>query len=570
MIKITSASKSFGKQVVLDDVSLEFKSAGLYVFWGKSGCGKSTLLNIIAGYDTFTSGEITVTEDIMTIFQNYELINELTVYDNIFLGRKPTSENKKLLKKMGISKLMKQYPEELSGGQKQRVGITRALISNPSIICCDEPTESLDVENKAIVLNILKEYAENHIVIMATHQKDTVLDYADYVIQFKDTHVNMFTRSGFTEHDPVPSKTVPVPENKIHSLIHKVIRKKHAVFIGIFTLLLALAQGLSILKQNLFYIPDTHKVLNGEMIYFKSELSQEKLEENGMKHVTKIITFQNLTIDDTEYLTNIYPYVENTENLTIKGDIPSGLNVLINQNTADSLFSGKYENETLTLPFSLGPFTSTLDVTVTGLIEEPDTSAMNIYYNLDDVVNYLSTVRSEDGLPLSSYYESSANLYQKHINYQNMENALTSYEFYKAYNPLFSERKENRDKSQIFIYMFNGIIAVTFVLLLVFIVLYMKKETDSYCKTLVILLSQNLSSFRLKKEYILQTFLPLTVLCLFDTGILFFIQKKITHISVIPLMIFAIVSLSAAMITVFIQLTKLKEDQISTLLKENN
>lgn len=570
MIKITSASKSFGKQVVLDDVSLEFRSGGLYVLWGKSGCGKSTLLNIIAGYDTFTSGEITVTEDIMTIFQNYELISELTVYDNIFLGRKPTSENKKLLKKMGISKLMKQYPEELSGGQKQRVGITRALISNPSIICCDEPTESLDVENKAIVLNILKEYAKDHIVIMATHQKDTVLDYADYVIQFKDTHVNMFTRTGFTEHEPVLSRTVPVPENKIHSLIHKVIRKKHAVFIGIFTLLLVLAQGLSILKQNLFYIPDTHNVLNGEMMYFKSELSQEKLEQNGVKHATKIISFQNINIDDTEYLTNIYPYVENTENLTIKGDIPSGLNVLINQNTSDKLFSGKYENETLTLPFSLGPFTSTLDVTVTGLIEEPDTDAMNIYYNLDDVVSYLSTVRSEDGLPLSNYYETSATLYQKPINYQNMEKALESYSFYKAYSPLFSERKENRDKSQIFIYMFNGIIVVTFVLLLAFIILYMKKETDSYCKTLVILLSQNLSSFKLKKEYILQTFLPLAAICFIDIGVLFFIQKKINHLSVIPLMLFAVISLSAAMITVFIQLTKIKEDKISTLLKENN
>lgn len=475
MIKITSARKAFGKQVVLSGVSLEFKSSGLYVFWGKSGCGKSTLLNIIAGYDTFTSGDIKVTEDVMTIFQNYELIDELTIYDNIFLGRKPSKENKLLLKRMGLSKLLKQYPTELSGGQKQRVGITRALISNPSIICCDEPTESLDVENKAIVLDILKKYANDHIVIMATHQKDTVLDYADYVIQFKDTHVSMFTRTGFEGHDPVPPQTNPVPENKIHSLIHKVIFKKHALFLCIFTVLLVVAQFLSILKQNLFYIPDTHKVLNGEMIYFKSEISEDKLAENGMKHLTKIISFQNLTINDTEYLTNIYPYVENTENLTVTGKEPDGLNVLINQNTAKTIFSDNYENKTLTLPFSLGPFTSTMDVTVCGMIEEPDTEAMNIYYNLDDVVSYLSTVQSNDGLPLSQYYETSATFYQKHINYENIENALNSYSFYKAYNPLYSERKENANKLQIFIYMFNGIIIITFVLLLIFIVLYMKK-----------------------------------------------------------------------------------------------
>jgi len=94
----------------------------------------------------------------MTIFQNYELIEELNVYDNIFLDRREEPEDIKLLTRLGLDRLLQQYPDELSGGQKQRVGIARALISHPKIICCDEPTESLDVTNKEIVMKILKEY----------------------------------------------------------------------------------------------------------------------------------------------------------------------------------------------------------------------------------------------------------------------------------------------------------------------------------------------------------------------------------------------------------------------------
>ena len=154
MLRIEDCSKSFGNQVIFDHISLQIDTPGMYVICGKSGCGKSTLLNMIAGFEPVTSGSITTDAEVMTIFQNYELIDELSVYDNIFLERKEEEKDKEFICKLGLEKLLQQYPNELSGGQKQRVGIVRALISNPKIICCDEPTESLDVTNKEIVLDI--------------------------------------------------------------------------------------------------------------------------------------------------------------------------------------------------------------------------------------------------------------------------------------------------------------------------------------------------------------------------------------------------------------------------------
>ena len=182
MLKIEHGTKSFGTQNIFTDISLTIDHPGLFALWGESGSGKSTLLNIIAGFDSLDHGVCQTTSSIMTIFQNYELIPQLNVMDNIFLGKPYSEDNRKLLETLQIDHILDHYPDELSGGQKQRVGIARALISEPGMICCDEPTESLDIENRQIVMHLLKEYSKDHIVIMATHQKDAVEQYADYVI----------------------------------------------------------------------------------------------------------------------------------------------------------------------------------------------------------------------------------------------------------------------------------------------------------------------------------------------------------------------------------------------------
>lgn len=196
MIEVKNAYKKFSDQVIFEDISLEISEPGFYVLWGKSGCGKTTLLNIFSGIDTFDTGDFTNEYCIVPIFQNYELIEELNVYDNLYLSREETEGSRFWIQRAGIEKYLNQYPHELSGGQKQRVAVVRALIAEADVICCDEPTASLDRENRKIILQILKDYAKNHIVICATHQYEMVENYAEYLIQIENKKIYQYTRRG--------------------------------------------------------------------------------------------------------------------------------------------------------------------------------------------------------------------------------------------------------------------------------------------------------------------------------------------------------------------------------------
>lgn len=237
MLRIEDCSKSFGNQVIFDHISLQIDTPGMYVICGKSGCGKSTLLNMIAGFEPVTSGSITTDAEVMTIFQNYELIDELSVYDNIFLERKEEEKDKEFICKLGLEKLLQQYPNELSGGQKQRVGIVRALISNPKIICCDEPTESLDVTNKEIVLDILKEYSKTHIVIMVTHQLDTIDTYGDTILRVENKKLVIEKNQQKLNSIDTDEMRLVKPHS-IKKLVGKIIQKKNRIFLTIFVLLI--------------------------------------------------------------------------------------------------------------------------------------------------------------------------------------------------------------------------------------------------------------------------------------------------------------------------------------------
>ena len=332
MLKIEHGTKSFGTQNIFTDISLTIDHPGLFALWGESGSGKSTLLNIIAGFDSLDHGVCQTTSSIMTIFQNYELIPQLNVMDNIFLGKPCSEDNRKLLETLQIDHILDHYPDELSGGQKQRVGIARALISEPGMICCDEPTESLDIENRQIVMHLLKEYSKDHIVIMATHQKDAVEQYADYVITIDD-HSLLTSTLHETEGAFAKEKYLRIDQKNVSHMMRKITWKKNILFIVIFSVLLMLSQGSSILKQIMFQIPDTTDTLNMDMIYVRAD-SQESLKQAGFSG-TQILSFLPVVIDETEYTAGIYPYPKNSTELHIEGSLPEALNVLINQNAAE-------------------------------------------------------------------------------------------------------------------------------------------------------------------------------------------------------------------------------------------
>ncbi len=567
MIQIKDAYKNFGNQIIFENLSLNIQKPGLYVIWGKSGCGKSTLLNIIAGYDTFDSGSIVVESEVMTIFQNYELIEELNVYDNIFLTRKKTSQDEELLKKLGIDELLKQYPNELSGGQKQRVGIARALIARPKIICCDEPTESLDIENKQIVLHILKEYAKEHIVIMATHQKDAVIEYADYVLKFEEHDLRCYKRNG-----EMPSflsnETKRYPKKSgIKYLMHKIIFKKNRLFLSMTMIFLVVMQASSMLKQQLFYIPDTRHVLNADIIYVNTE-DQETL--NSIENTKPILSFSNLIYQDTEYQTNIYPFIED-DSFSIEGEGSHDLGVIINQNLASELFDSNWMDQTFTLSLLVSPYTYPITVNVVGVIQEDDTQSYNIYYSLDSLMTYMDGITLSDGRPLSQYYTTTNTFYQCDVGYDQIEETIKKLnnQNMNVTSPLYDERTTKQQSSMIYQYLFTGIIIIILILYTIYNYLISMKETKYYLKSFVILVAQELSLKEIKMQYLKQKMIPMVILSIVDCLVLMGIHLFLPSMHVGLLIGIAILEIVVMLLGIYSVLKTVKRENISRMMKES-
>ncbi|HAQ64742.1 MAG TPA: macrolide ABC transporter ATP-binding protein [Bacteroidales bacterium] len=202
MIKLHNIQKVYRtstiETVALEQINLEISKGEFVSVMGPSGCGKSTLLNITGLLDDPTEGSVIIAgEDgnglsdkrkaafrnrhIGFVFQNFHLINELNVLDNVELpmlyskGITPTERRTramKVLERVGLSHRMKHFPTELSGGQSQRVAIARAVAGNPSIILADEPTGNLDSHNGEEVMQILFDLnREGTTIVMVTHDE---------------------------------------------------------------------------------------------------------------------------------------------------------------------------------------------------------------------------------------------------------------------------------------------------------------------------------------------------------------------------------------------------------------
>lgn len=175
MIELKSLNKSYGENVIFENISFSFPDTGLVCILGPSGCGKSTLLNLLAGFDSDFTGDILVNgvslsemndsqlssyrrENIGFVFQNYKLLTGYTALENILLASNDEKKANKLLESVGLYEKANQRAETLSGGQKQRVGVARALINSPSLILADEPTGALDRKNSSEIMALLKSF----------------------------------------------------------------------------------------------------------------------------------------------------------------------------------------------------------------------------------------------------------------------------------------------------------------------------------------------------------------------------------------------------------------------------
>lgn len=220
--------KSFGdgenKTEVLKGISCKIKDGNICVLLGPSGSGKSTLLNIIGGIENSDSGKIKIGDEVVGemkekkltqyrrkhlgyVFQSYNLIPNLTVKENIevgaYLSDKPLDIDE-LLKTLGLWEHKDKIPNQLSGGQQQRTAIGRAIVKNPDILLCDEPTGALDYNTSKEILKLIEDVNKKfgNTVILVTHN-DAIKNMADQVIKLKD---------GQIRHNDMNEKKIPAME----------------------------------------------------------------------------------------------------------------------------------------------------------------------------------------------------------------------------------------------------------------------------------------------------------------------------------------------------------------------
>ncbi|MBK2404255.1 ABC transporter ATP-binding protein/permease [Erysipelothrix sp. strain 2 (EsS2-7-Brazil)] len=214
MLKLDKITKRYGEVEALKGVSLTFRKNEFVSILGPSGCGKTTMLNIIGGLDRYTSGDLNISgistknykdrdwdsyrnSSVGFVFQSYNLIPHLTVLQNVELSLKLSGISKKegesrartALEKVGLIDHINKKPNQLSGGQMQRVAIARAIVNDPEIILADEPTGALDSKTSVIIMDLLKEIAQDRLVIMVTHNAELAHEYSNRIVELLDGQI---------------------------------------------------------------------------------------------------------------------------------------------------------------------------------------------------------------------------------------------------------------------------------------------------------------------------------------------------------------------------------------------
>lgn len=318
--------------VALNEITTSFDSKGLVSIVGVSGCGKTTLLNLIGGLDKDYTGSISFdgedinkynskktdmyrNEKVGFIFQEYNLINTISVYSNIEIGLSLTKLTKKekkerieeISKRLEIYDLLNKKPLELSGGQKQRVAIARAIVKKPRIILADEPTGALDSKTSISIMKILKELSKEYLVLMVSHNMELAKTYSNRILTMLDGKIiNDEQITKIPEDIPnfkKSSQKTPVKELfklSYYNLRSKLVRTLLTILacsIGIVALCLVItvASGMSL------YISDVQEqALKTYSITITSTVDNEEPENEE-------IVFEEYPDDDTIHIVDSDP-----------------------------------------------------------------------------------------------------------------------------------------------------------------------------------------------------------------------------------------------------------------------
>ncbi len=348
MLKLENISKKYiynnQKTVIFNNVNIVFPDTGLVFINGVSGKGKTTLLNLIGLLDNFDSGEIyldnfkysSLTNDdkfkirnglISIVFQEDNLINDLSVYDNLILFNKDICDNEidEILSLLDLSEYKYKKVNELSGGEYQRVSVARCLIKKSKIILLDEPTGALDFKRSSVLMEYIKKISSDHLVIMVSHDKKLVSNYCDYTI---DLNKDM-------NYDFKGSKTYEVSKNNISNNVLYKIGLNNLIkrpFQTILSLLFFIISFICLLFMFEYaFINKTKLCLNkcyenNEILYTIDEEDISKMDSNNVRscYKTDDYSFRFIEIDDR---------LEEILKDNIRGNLPSNYNeIIVNEN----------------------------------------------------------------------------------------------------------------------------------------------------------------------------------------------------------------------------------------------
>ena len=400
MIRFENVSKEYRSKKgqttkALTDININLNNKGLIFIIGKSGSGKSTLLNILGGLDSKTSGKIYIdNKDIDSfkekdfdsyrntyigfIFQDFNLLEEYNVFDNVMLSAKlqkkkvDKEEILNLLDRLGLKGLEYRNINELSGGQKQRVGIARALIKNPKIILADEPTGNLDSISSKETFKLLKEISKEKLVVVVSHDLENANTYADKILELQDgkairndLNIKEQDNSTFTSVSAkLPFKEclhfafTSLKSNKVKLFFTIILTMISLVFMGISVNSFLYDKGTfmaGVMRDNNEYIFDISKIevepagasfpfdlTNDDLNILKENINEELNPTYRLYNNNRLLTFTYGDYvepdEDFDHVPMWFNYIELKDDRilgNIKGKIPVNSNeIMVHKNVA--------------------------------------------------------------------------------------------------------------------------------------------------------------------------------------------------------------------------------------------
>lgn len=363
MLEVNNLSKNYGKRCIFSGFSYKFPETGFVALIGPSGCGKSTFLNLLSGVDNDYDGTIKFDDvnlknitrnnlqnfriqNIGYVFQNFSLLNLDTAFNNVYFPLDTISKDNTRIKKQRVldslrlvkmADKMKQCVNKLSGGEKQRVAIARAIINEPKLVLCDEPTGALDEKNGKIVFDLLKEISKTTLVIVATHDVESISKIADKIIELKNNklvikdNINLINsdQSLLVKFNQIKIKPRISLKFKIRYAFQKMKAKKFRSLITNFLLSLSLTGvGLSLILSNSVSqkVEDAFEtILNGNQVVISQKNENENSFSNSYsasyKNVAKIQEKYSYLLDGigVNYMVNFEDFFKDNNEFYVEG-----------------------------------------------------------------------------------------------------------------------------------------------------------------------------------------------------------------------------------------------------------